>query len=221
MNEIKAIERELRIYESLKSRAINAFDKGNYEQSLDYIYLSATWAWTHPFGIWYDDKLEYLLSKVGKCVISSEMCNYERQFNKEREEHKKVVYIASHLHDVGGHSRVINEWVDMLSGTFREQCVYITNVMNTPTVSPYIINCLKQKGVRIVQLPWYDSYVNRIKEIAYWIKKDSPDIILLFIHPNDIIALSAVLSFDNRPYTVLFNHADHVFWLGRNAIDLF
>ncbi|MEM2995172.1 MAG: glycosyltransferase [Candidatus Bathyarchaeia archaeon] len=212
------IKRDLETYKFLKSKAEYAFNKGYYEQALDYIYLAATLAWQFHIGIWYDDGLEHLLLIIGKRLTDRKNTAF-RKANEGRGKRKKAIYIVSHLYDVGGHSRILTEWANLLSDFFNDQHVYVTNVTNGPTVSPYMINKLKRK-VAIKQFIWWDSYTNRIKKLTELIEAESPDAIILFIHPNDIIAVSSLLALTNKPHTIFFNHSDHTFWLGRNVADL-
>lgn len=223
MNETKTIKKDLETYKILKSKAVSAFDEANYELALDYAYLAATLAWDFyfsiRFGIWYDDELEHLLSEIGKRIIGEVKYNFGKKVDGGKGKHKKVVYIVSHLYDSGGHSRALKQWTNLLSDFFDEQHVYITNVTNRPTYSPYIIHSLESNGIVVRQLSWYDSYVDRIEKLNEWMEADPPDIVVLFIHPNDVVAVSSLSSCANKPYTIFFNHADHVFWLGRNIAD--
>ncbi len=49
---------------------------------------------------------------------------------------------------------------------------------------------------------------------------DKVDLIVLHIHPYDVVPLLAFGDHLLRPPTLLVNHADHVFWLGLDASDV-
>ncbi|AEA46578.1 glycosyltransferase [Archaeoglobus veneficus] len=215
------LKKELENYNYLKSKAIAAFREGKLEQALDYAYVAATYAWSVHLGIWYDEELEYLLSKIGECVNEGkDKFKYNLNKNQEKQKDvKSIAYVVSSLNDVGGHSEVLRQWVDILSNFVNDQYLYITNVSNLPTKYSYLNN-FKNKGITIKQLDHNDSYVDRIKELIEYLGNDLPDITILFINPNDVIAVTTLLTIPNKPYVIFFNHADHVFWLGRNIVDL-
>ena len=61
--------------------------------------------------------------------------------------------------------------------------------------------------------------IERIKELIRLLTQESPDFLILYIHPNDVVVVPALCALPSKPPTIFFNHADHVFWLGRNIID--
>lgn len=215
------LKKELGNYTYLKSKAIAAFREGKFEQALDYAYVAATYAWNIHFGIWYDEELEHLLSKIGE-YIQKEKCRFKYNMNKNRrmqKDVKNIAYVVSFLSEVGGHSEVLRQWISILSDLVDNQYLYITNVSNLPTRYSYLDD-FGNRGIIVKQLSYNDSYIDRIKELINYFESDLPDLTILFINPNDVIAVTALLSIPNRPYVIYFNHADHVFWLGRNIIDL-
>jgi len=216
-------KRDIENYTYLKSKAIDAFREGKLEQALDYAYVAATYAWGIHLGVWYDSELEELLSKIAgrtkeKERDTSKWVKSNDQRKKERNV-KSIAHIASSLSDVGGHSKVLKQWINLLKELVDNQILYITNTSNMPTKYSHLDN-FKIEGIKIKQLSWNDSYTNRIKELIKLLKNDLPDIVILYIHPNDVIAATALLALSNKPYTIFFNHADHVFWLGRIVTDL-
>ncbi len=214
---------ELNRYRFFKSKAMDAFNRGDIEDALNYIYFASTIAWNKMLsihhGIWYDDEMESLLFEISRFVSKRKEPLHKK--GSPHSKNRKAVYIASHLYDTGGHSRVLKDWISILSHYFTTQYVYITNVMNEDTFAPYIMSKLEQNGAIIKQLSWKDSYIERIRELEEWIKEDAPDVIILFIHPNDVITVSTLLSFKDLPCIIFFNHADHSFWLGKSVADLF
>ena len=202
-------------YNDIKSRAIAAFKDGELERSLDYTYIAVSYAWGIHFGKWYDEELEDLLSEIGLNIRSE----YTLTKTSKKKDGKRIAHIASFLSDIGGHPEVLKQWIGLLSENIGEQTLYITSVPNVPSVYPYLKNFLQSKGVEVHELSYNHRYIERIKELIRLLTQESPDFLILYIHPNDVVVVPALCALSSKPPTIFFNHADHVFWLGRNIID--
>lgn len=208
------INQGLNLYNEVKAKAVSAFANGRFEQALDFIHVGASLAWANDLGKWYDDELEDILSGIGANISKRVHAkNYRGKKGK-----KRIAYIASSLYDIGGHSEVLRQWVSLLSedNDIDTQMLYITN---STVRYPRIKEILQSRRVKIHELSPTNTYVDRIKELINLLEKDLPDFVILFIHPNDVIAISALTALPHKPTTIFFNHADHVFWLGRCIID--
>jgi len=220
-------EEDLENYTQIKLKAVAAFKEGKLEQALDYGYVAATYAWHNHLSIWYDDELEHLLAKAGE-RIRKDRVKQNPQLIRDKKRNdghakqdniKSIVHIVSFLSDIGGHSEVLRQWINILADLVDNQYLYITNVSNVPLKYSYMDN-FKSNGVKVRKLSYNNSYITRIEKLIEYFENDLPTAAILYINPNDVIAITALLSLSNRPYVIFFNHADHVFWLGRNTIDL-
>lgn len=212
-------KKDVENYNSLKSNAINALNENKIEKSLDYVYIASSYAWKVQFGKWYDDELEQLLPRIGK-HIKKQVVGFKTDKSKEiQKDVKSIVHVVSFLSDVGGHSEVLRQWVNILTGLVENQRIYITNVSKTATKYSYLDD-FANKGIGVRQLSHNNSYVDRIKKLIEYFEEDLPDFAILYINPNDVIAVTALQTLQNKPYVIFFNHADHVFWLGKNIIDI-
>jgi len=201
------LKEELENYNLLKSDAKSAFKDKKYEKALDYVHIAAKMGMQSHLGLWYDDELEELLSKIGMDL---------KPVRKKGKENKKRIYILTYLTDDRGtclgHCQAFKQWAKILGG----DKIYITNGY---TAHGYSSNGNHLKNIPIHTLSWQDSYTERIGELIQNINQDSPDEIILFINPDDVIAISALYALDKRSRIIFFNHADHSYWLGRNLID--
>jgi glycosyltransferase involved in cell wall biosynthesis len=205
----KQIER----FNALKLKALREFERGSLEKALDYAYVAATNAWLVHLGIWYDDELEHLLFKVGSRLHGESGTN-DHVPSRQEQPVKRIAHVASTLP-----ARFLKQNIEIFKEIVDEQSIYLANLPNVPPEFLYLEECQKI-GIKIRQLNYQDSYVNRIKEFAKLLEEDSPQMVVLYIHPGDVITLAAISALRKKPYTVFMNHADHAFWLGRNVLDL-
>ena len=213
---IDIIQEDLELYNELKSLAYSAFKKGNYEKTLKYIYYAASYAWVVHFGLWCDDDLENLLVKIGQHV-KKKLISHSNKINEKKD--YKVAYLASILRDVGGHNILLKHWINILSERYQNQDLYISKSDGNPLNYPNLKKSLIKKGVRIFELKTKLSFLERIKRLINLIEHNSPDVLILFTHPNDVTIIPALIALTKKPYTIFFNHADHTFWLGKIISD--
>ena len=208
------LKNDLSFYNELKSYAFRAYKKKQIEKSLKYIYYAASYAWLVHIGIWCDDDLERLLSAIGNYCKSKKQSIY-----KTERKDKKIGFIASILRDVGGHNILLKHWISILSDSFKDQELYITKIDRNPLNYPFLKKSLKEKSVNIYELPEKLSFLDKIFRLIALIEKNAPDTLLTFTHPNDVTLIPALTALSSKPFTIFFNHADHVFWLGKNISD--
>ncbi|MFX1258968.1 MAG: hypothetical protein ACFFAN_14010 [Promethearchaeota archaeon] len=213
---IEFIQEDLKLYNELKSLAFSAFKKGNYESTLKYIYYAASYAWVVHFGLWCDDDLENLLVKIGK-YMKKKLISQAKKNNGKKD--YKVAYLASILRDVGGHNILLKHWINILSERYKDQDLYISKSDGNPLYYPNLKKSLIKKGVKIFELKSNLSFLERIKNLINLIEFNSPDVLILFTHANDVTIIPALTALTKKPYTIFFNHADHTFWLGKIISD--
>jgi glycosyltransferase involved in cell wall biosynthesis len=206
-------------FNALKTRALCEFERGSLEKALDYACVVATNAWIVHLGIWYDEELEQLLAKIGLVLNPKTQGKAKYETEKEDSSLIRIAHVASALYNTGGHSRLLKQNVEMFARFNSEQSIYLTNVTNSPTEFSFL-NESKDRGFLVKQLFYKKSYVDRIVELVEYFENDNPDIAVLYTHPHDVIAVAAISALRKKPYTVFVNHADHVFWLDRNILDL-
>jgi hypothetical protein len=209
----KGLEGDLSQYYWVRSKALEAYRRGQIEKALDFAQVAATFAWKVHLGIWWDEDLENLLSLVGRKI---------GRVRSDASSRKKVNLSIGHVVTalgIGGHTEAVKQWIDALRGTC-EQYLYLTNATNSPQSKIGWLENLKDEGVKVRSLAYNDSFVSRIEQLIGYLERDSPKKLVLHIHPNDVVAVAALNGLGKRPYVLFFNHADTQFWLGRNVIDL-
>ncbi|MGB9980316.1 hypothetical protein, partial [Methanobacterium sp.] len=207
------VKSELKHYNSIKNGAISAFNYRELDKALDYIHIAASIAWKHHLGIWYDNELENLLYKIGKNL------QYSSPPIKKSKKGKKNAYIATNISDIGGNPEVLKQWSKLLKSNFEEQDLYITHSYTSYTPITYSSGFLDDTELNVHEFSFRNSNLKRIEELIRALSCDSPDTILLFIEPSDVIAIPAIYALNKKPKVIFFNHADQSFWLGRNVLD--
>ena len=213
------VKEDLDLYHSIKNRAISEFHHGNLENSLDCTRVAALTAWQRHCGLWYDDDLDQLLKKIGISLTDSYL-------TVNKPQNSKIVYLTSAI-NVGGLTRLLNQWMEFLKENFKIKKLYITNSYTSKNDFYCTPHTFKDPELYFHNLSFKKKYTERIKELIELLIKDRPEKVILFIDPDDIIAISAINSAKyflkkdlNHDLQVIFvNHADHAFWLGKNIID--
>ena len=210
---MSSVYEDLELYNFFKKKAAYAFDRNKFEESLDYIRAAALLAWQCHCGLWYDSELENLLKDIGNCLKDKiNFNNGKRPFSA-----KKVVYITSAV-NVGGLTVLLNHWISLLRNDFEERIVYVTNHYTSKNSFYGSDTTFSDPELKVYNLNHKKRYVDRIKELIKILNDISPDFIILFIDPDDVIAVSAVGALDVNSKVIYVNHTDHAFWLGRNVV---
>ncbi|MFA0847760.1 MAG: hypothetical protein ACC614_09320 [Methanobacterium formicicum] len=214
------VKQDLEQYQSLKNRALSEFKHGNLEKSLDYTRVAALSAWQHHCGLWYDDDLDYLLEKIGTNLTRDRLLTGNEIGSSDR-----IVYLTSAV-NVGGLTRLLDQWMFFLKKHFKNRVLYITNPYTSPDNFYCTDSTFQDPQLHFYNLSCYKKYTDRVQELIELLIKYPPQQIILFIDPDDVIAISATAAVKNylkdlnRNMRVIYvNHADHAFWLGKKTID--
>ncbi|RKX56977.1 MAG: hypothetical protein DRP29_08975 [Thermodesulfobacteriota bacterium] len=204
------------IYEDLKINIFNTFHSGKLEETLKLAIISSTFAWSYHFDVWYDDEIEELLKNIGKKILST---IYFKK-NNIKLNSNSILFITTYFTDTGGHTETLKIWIQHLSEEFQKIYIVSTEIFNKTTEFESV-NFLK-KFATLWILSEEKSYFNKIHKLIEIICKVSPKYIVLFIDPNDAVTLSTLSALKEflEFKIIFFNHADHVFWLGKNITDI-
>ena len=223
--------RDIEIYKTLKLRAIQSFNNGEIEKALEYVYLAATYLSHIYLDIWYDNELENLLSNIGKEIISKiskkvVSNNGESPKDKPGWNNPNICFLVTNLYSFGGHTVLLKSYVRILIEELRISPdhikIYLTNATNSVSHRDVIVD-LSNLGVSVLEISPHKEYSVRIEKLSKKIIDGNPAFLFLFIHPEDIVAVTSILGLKNnnllRSRVYFVNHADHRFWLGVSALD--
>lgn len=211
-----SLEKDLAKFHWAKRKALEEYRKLRFDRALAFTHVAATYAWKLHLGIWCDSELEDLLSLIGR-QISRQKTSEKPSYLGLKGAEPKIGYIVSELSNIGGHSKACKQWINALSGVY-EQYLYITNAVNfrLKIDEPQMQGC----HVRVINYGGNRSILIGIEQLIRFLERDSPKVLVLFIHPNDVVAIAALNGLKKKPYILFFNHADYQFWLGKNIVDL-
>lgn len=191
------------------NHATRCFKSKQINDCLIYLKLAAEIAATTHIGDFYNSKLELMLKEIARDLFSDQQYP---EINKIEDNPRRIIHIATEIYEVGGHTRLMLNWVD--GDEQDENHILLTNrrVQDYPSK---LLN-MYQKRFRIMNTGLFngDERIRKIREIAL-----KYDYIVLHIHPEDIYTYIALVDI-NRP-VIFLNHADHRFWLGRDISNLF
>ena len=126
---------------------------------------------------------------------------------------QRVLHVATETYKVGGHSRVIWRWIARDPGR-RHDLVLTTQRAAMPDGLAAVV---RASGGAVTSLPATAPGLERaaaVRRLAH-----EADVVVLHVHPHDPIPAVALADPD-RPPVVLFNHGDHLFWMGASVVDV-
>lgn len=162
----------------------------------------ATNAWVGFNGFFCDYRLEEILLEIGRRHVETNTVS-RRQGGR-----RNVLHVASSLGSIGGHTRVLLDWIN--TDLTSDHSLFLTD---QETVPDWLAD--KLIGHRV-----YNNRNQNLIEKAVKLNRISRefDLIILHHHPNDVVPLIAFAANSTVPLFI-YNHADHVFWLGSSIAD--
>jgi glycosyltransferase involved in cell wall biosynthesis len=128
---------------------------------------------------------------------------------------RRVLHVASHIRSIGGHSRMLYNWVH----NDRSSChsLVVTNQRDIP-VPRWMPDAVKNSAGAFLVLPSEWPFLLKascVREMA----RQNAYLIVLHHDASDLVPTVAFAVSDCPPVAIL-NHADHQFWLGSSVSDV-
>jgi hypothetical protein len=128
---------------------------------------------------------------------------------------RHILHVATTIHDIGGHSKLICNWISNDSESRHSLLLINQGDVLVPSL---ILDAVRRSEGQCIVLP---SEAPRILK-AKWLRvisQSSVDFVVLHHHPYDSVPIVAFATDECCPIAVM-NHADHVFWLGPSVADV-
>jgi hypothetical protein len=130
-------------------------------------------------------------------------------------EPNSVLHIMTHCLSTGGHTRVVERWIEQAEPHEKHFLVF-TTAKKSNSLPERLSLGVSQKNGRIFFLNYLSDLKKglELRKIASNYEK-----IILHIHMYDVVPLVA---FGNEEFLrpiILYNHADHLFWVGISIAD--
>jgi len=188
------------IYNKLKAEVISERDPNKQLMKAEQL-ISYCWK-NYPIRF-SDSDLE---SNLEKLMIQSE------KLGEKKNNH--IVYVASTLFAVGGHTRCILNFIDNLPNY--QHTVILTR--QNKSIPDNILESFKEKNVDVVILDSKKSILEKSSKLIAKVDSICPSKVYLFQHPDDLVPLVAFGKYKTHEI-VQYNHADHVYSLCTNYFN--
>ena len=126
---------------------------------------------------------------------------------------ERVLHVMTEVAATGGHSRLA--WRGIARDVTRVPTLALTG--QTRPVPAQMEAAVAARGGRIERQAGPDL-IARGRELAALV--DRHDMVVLHVHPSDVVSGLALADRRGRPPVLLVNHADHCFWLGPGVPDM-
>ncbi|MBQ3311802.1 hypothetical protein IJG72_06965 [bacterium] len=177
------------------------------EERIDYATGLAIELTYKNIGYFYSTKLEKVFTDFAKSINVDLPAEYKK---------KSFLHVATTFYKTGGHSRVIERWIKYADENQSHSIVlinqgdleipdYVKNIVNSKNGNIHIIESslsVKEKAIMLRQLASKFEYI------------------VLHTHMEDPVATIAFGTNDFKRPVLLYNHAEHLFWLGKSVADL-
>lgn len=205
------VARHRREFEALLDPVEAAIGRGRYAAAAAAAQVAAAYAvFWHP-GAFVSHRLERALRHIGEeALLESAPGWAQRAAGRPLQ----ILHVATQIGAIGGHARNIERWI--ASDTSAVHSVSMTR--QTQTLPEALRAAVVASGGTT-------SYANAaVGGPLAWAAALQPslaaaDVVFLHVHNQDVVPFIALAGMKRRPKVVLFNHADHVFWLGADFVD--
>lgn len=188
----RELEQKIAVQPTLKKRCHTALE-------------AAEFAVHHATDVYASPIVEAPFLELGRSV-SIEL---EEQF-----EESSFLHVMTEGYVSGGHTRCVERWIDGAGTDQKHSCVILSQKAPLPSYLKKI--CGEHRGHVFLFAP-DKSMLERALELRRLASGYS--CVVLHIHMDDPVSLIAFGTPEFKRPVVLFNHADHIFWLGVSIAD--
>lgn len=169
------------------------------------------WNWNLHSGIFSCPHLEKELLNLGAQFATTQyLTGSEKNIIKP----KTILHIASTLYSTGGHTRMLEEYINRLPQYNHALVLTRQSIDELPN---RIAQKITTEIIEIYDLTSHEGFLKKAELLAEIGVKYSQ--VFLHIHPNDPIP---TIAHGIQPFQkiITINHADHLFWVGASITDI-
>ena len=208
----------LRVYAAHYDQLVGLLEQNRHvppERRLRYVQQAAEFASTHHPGRFADGAIENAalelgieierLGRIGDAMPARDGLPQGR---------RRVLHVATSAVRIGGHTRTINQWVrlDVNSG----HSVFLTDQREV-AVPAWLSETVEGLGGQVIVLPGRMGMIDRARCLREYAR--NWDLVVLHHASSDVVPSLAFATAPMPPVCV-YNHADHLFWLGSSVTDM-
>ena len=159
-------------------------------------------------GYFYSNILEKFFVEIAQ---QHDIKNYDIEYKP-----KSVLHVMTQCYEHGGHTRVVERWIDNTKDNYINSVILLKQ--NNDSIPELLIKNIKNSKGELIVLDQDMTLVERalkLREIAM-----EYEYIVLHTHMEDP---TATVAFGTEKFTrpvLFFNHADHMFWIGKTVSDV-
>ncbi len=178
--------------------------RGRLAAAATWAQIAANYGWLNHTGLFASPELEDLLSEVAEQLIDSPAPARVRQ-----QPPVEILHVVTQAYGVGGHTQMLSRWIAqdhqrnhrvLLT---RQGSTALPSKLSDKLVTPQALASIDQGRGGLLQR------ASRLRAAAR-----SADLVLLHIHPYDVVPSLAFGKHDGMPPVIMVNHSDHAFWIG-------
>lgn len=186
--------------------------QGRFAAAAGYAQAAAQHAWLNPNGLFASDRLERLLAELAMRVPRPKA---PRRGRSERTaDPTRVLHVITQAYQTGGSTQFVACWIDDEPARQHSICLTQQGVTEVPEK-------IRLRTGRPGSLVRLDSGRGSLLDRALVLRRlaAQADVVLLNVHPHDVVPSIALSGQRGLPPIVYVNHADHVFWIGTRVAN--
>ena len=185
---------------------LNEIEKINDEKcKIDLANFASYYATYNHTGYYYSIKLEKIFVDYGQSIKVELKSNYKPN---------TFLHVLTKAFTFGGHTRVVEKWIEQSPNNQTHSVICINQ--EHFEIPEKLKNAIKDKNGELILLN-KDNLKDRAIELRQIASEY--EYIILHTHMEDPTALVAFGTNDFKRPVIFYNHADHMFWLGKSIID--
>ncbi len=159
-----------------------------------------------PIGAFYSPRLEPYFLDVAKII---DIDKYHENYQKNT-----FLHVMTEAYEAGGHTRVVERWIGTQSESCSHSVVFTGNYLSEFKILKQNVKKTKGKMGYLTRDANLLDKALELREIAL-----NYEYIVLHTHMEDPVATLAFGTEKFKRPVILFNHGDHMFWIGKSIAD--
>jgi hypothetical protein len=175
--------------------------------------IAADYAWKNPTGLLASPELEQILAGLGRKFFAGGPRIPE---SSSQIPPKRILHVLTAAYPVGGHTRFVWRWIQQDAERTHSLALTGQRGAKVPEQLQHAVKAVNGK------IYFLDEQRGGLLQRAELLRQlsDQADMVMLHVHPYDVLPILVFSEKRGRPPVVYVNHADHVFSIGLATSDI-